>query len=165
MHLIFDKLPKLSLLVFRISRHLDLADFLARLIDNLSGNLSKCHAGTCCWPTAWVTQSQSQSQPGQKSSLFSQCVGHILCKQKQIQILSSLLCYMFGNANQHPQIVVEGKGRGQRGRGHRGRRQKEGGWQAAGYPPALPKRTNALIKKMCWPIWPQTTLLVAPSSV
>lgn len=67
---------------------------------------------------------------------------------------------MFGNANQHPQIVVEGKGRGQRGR-----RQKEGGWQAAGYPPALPKRTNALIKKMCWPIWPQTTLLVALSSV
>lgn len=31
-----------------------------------------------------------------------------LCKQKQIQILCSLLCYMFGNANQHPQIVVEG---------------------------------------------------------
>jgi len=41
-------------------------------------------------------------------------------------------------ANQHPQIFGQERNRL--------------------LPPVLPKRTNALIKKICWPIW--TTFLV-----
>lgn len=54
-----------------------------------------------------------------------------LCKQKQIQILCLLLCYMFGNANQHPQIVVEGSRKETEGKGG-GSRKEAAGRQEAG---------------------------------
>lgn len=54
-----------------------------------------------------LSRSHSASLASRAASSHS-ALATSLCKQKQIQTLCSLLCYMFGNANQHPQIVVEG---------------------------------------------------------